>query len=244
MNKIAERILEKIRCNEITATPKTYFRLKLLALVCVALSVFIVSILLFSFIFFSLRASGQAGLIGFGASGVAVFLLLFPWKLFFVDLFLILILGYLCRSFRFGYQRPVIRSIAAITVVMILLGLILDLVTPFHHMLLHEADRNALPFFGDMYEQVRRPPPPPSGHDIYRGVISGMDANTLAVSIEIDEDNAPSASTTLVTVYLPQSDATTSFMVGDRIFISGSLIEGAIHAVDIQNFPPLESVVE
>lgn len=244
MNKIAERILEKIRCNEITAKPKTYFRLKLLALVFVALSVFIVSIFLFSFIFFSLRASGEALLFGFGTSGIAVFLLLFPWKLFFVDIFLILILGYLCRSFRFGYQRPVIRSIAAISVVMILLGLILDLVTPFHHMLLREADRNALPFIGDMYEQVRRPPPPPLGHDIYRGVISGMDANTLAVSIEIDEDNPSNASTTLVTVYVPQSDATTSFMVGDRIFISGSLIQGEIHALDVQSSPEPESVVE
>src|SRR3954470_23687445 len=106
-----ENILEKIKKNELAIKPKTYFRLKLVALVLVSVLTFIISIFLFSFILFTLRASGHAALIGFGPSGSHVFLALFPWKLLLFDIVLLLIVGWLVRSFRFGYKSSVLTVV-------------------------------------------------------------------------------------------------------------------------------------
>ena len=70
-----QNILEKIRKNELTLKPKTYFRLRFAAFILVVVVLLVVSSFLSSFILFTIRASGQASLLGFGPSGWQVFLL-------------------------------------------------------------------------------------------------------------------------------------------------------------------------
>lgn len=230
-NNNLQNILEKIQKNELVARPKKYFRLKITGLITIALATLVISIFLFSFILFDLRVSGQISLIGFGSNGFTLFLLLFPWKLLLFDLVLIFFLGWFLRTFRFGYKTPVLYLLVGVLTSIIVVGFIVDNNTSFHDYLLHEADQHLLlPIINDFYEQVRMPPPREYG--IYRGTITAIGTDTLRVNL----DNPMGTGTvTPIQVLTPISEGTSSAEIGERIFITGEIINGQIHAVLFKN---------
>jgi hypothetical protein len=232
-----QNILEKIQKNELTLKPKTYFRLRFAAVAFVVAVVLVVSVFLSSLILFTIRASGQASLIGFGPAGWQVFLLLFPWGLSTVEIALIILLQRLLRSFRFGYKIPVLYLLGGVVFVMLVSGFLVDK-TPLHNILLQQADSNQLPPpFGNLYEDARRPPPP--GYGIFLGTITSITGNTLILELFNPMDIG---TTTTMTVILPPGQTTVEEKVGDRIFIQGKIINGEIQAQDIKNannLPPL-----
>lgn len=235
-----QNILEKIRKNELTLKPKTYFRLRFAAFILVVVAVLVVSVFLSSFILFTIRASGQASLIGFGPAGWQVFLFLFPWGLSTLEIGLIILLQYLLRSFKFGYRVPVLYLLGGVIFVMLVSGFVIDK-TPLHGALLRQADRNQLPPpFGNLYENARRLPPP--GHGIFLGTITSITGNTLSIALLNPMDTS---ATTAVTVIVPSGQTTVQEKVGDRIFIRGKMIDGEIQAQDIKNandLPPPPSI--
>lgn len=150
-----DNILEKIESNELECHSKTYFRIKSILLVALVVAVFALSILLLSFIFFSIRLSGQHMSFGFGRQNLAFLLLIFSWKLFTIDLVLIVFLSWLLRIFRFGYKIPVLYLLLSLLGILVFVGFVFDRKTSFHDRMLDRADRDELPFFGQAYEDLR-----------------------------------------------------------------------------------------
>ncbi len=216
-----QNILEKIRTNELTLKSKQYFNLKFAALIILILAVFIVSIFLSSFIVFMLRVGGHASLVGFGPSG---------WKLFILEIALIILLEWFLRSFRFGYKVPVLYLLSGILGLMLITGFLVDK-TSLHDLLLRRADEHHLPgAFRDFYEGVRRPPP--QGYGVFRGTVANVDSGGLIVNL----DNPDGIGTTTpVKVSFTNPDADMVAKVGDRVFIKGEMVNGEIHAHGMRN---------
>jgi hypothetical protein len=224
-------ILEKIKKNELTMRPRTYFTLKLVALVLLVVAICIVSIFLSSFILFTLRASGHASLIGFGLSGWEVFLILFPWKLFLFDIILIILLEWLLRSFRFGYKVPALYLLFGVVVLMTITGIIVD------HLRLHDdlmrlAGQHRIPSqFGKIYDQARRPPPPPYGWGILRATVTAINPDN---TIQVDFDDPRKATTTSLTVLIQSQSFLNMLSIGDKVFIGGKIVNDHIEAQNLR----------
>lgn len=229
-----DTILAKIRANEIKIKPKARFRLKLAALIAVLALLVIVAVFFTSLVMFTIRASGQASLIGFGRSGVAVFLLLFPWKLSIIGIVLMLALEWLLRSFRFGYKIPTLYLLFGVLCIMLVSGLILDHFR-FHDELMNLSGQHRLPpTFGRFYEGARRPPLP-MGYGIYRAVIVSIGSSTLNAEVDLPGQ----ASTTFFTIVMPSVREYGELTPGDRIFIRGQLLGSEIRTTGIRKMRPL-----
>jgi len=236
-------LLERIQSNDLAPRSRTYFRLRFAAFVLVALVALVVTVFLSSFILFSLRASGDASLIGLGPRGWQVFLALFPWNLFMLDVILILIVEQLMRTFRFGYRVPVLYLFLGVACLMLVCGIAVN-ETSFHTRLLVAADHHGLPVpFTGFYENARQALP--SGYGIYRGTVTGMNGTgTLMVSLDTEGTGGQqtgNVGSMLVTVILPSTGGTLPVMSGDRVFIMGMLSQGQIQAeeiIDANDQPP------
>lgn len=227
---IQDNVLQKIRMNELTMRPRFYFTLKLIAFIVVAFLTTLVSIFIFSFILFSIRASSQLTLLGFGARGWYLFFLMFPWPLLFLDVVLIAVLELLLRQFRFGYKKSIVYLLLGLLVIVFALGFALDRGVHIHEGFLERADHQHLPVFGSFYKGIHRPPPHNEG--ICRCVVTHINGSTLTA---VDDD--PSGTTTEVRIMLPNTQATSSIKIGDRIFVVGQLEDGEIHAFGIRFAP-------
>jgi len=229
-NNRIESILKRIEKNELVPKTKSYFRLKFAALILVLVAIIVVTLFLSSFILFSLQVSGHTSLIGFGIAGWQVFFALFPWKLFFLEIVLVILLEYLLRSFKFGYKIPVLYLLAAVTLLVIVSAVAIDL-TPLHTSLLNRADHHHLPEpFASLYESTRRPPP--DGYGIYRGTVTSIASNTLTM----DVDNRLGIGTTsIVEVVVPVGQSTSTIEVGDKVYVKGEKVQGIIEARQIKD---------
>lgn len=223
-----DKVLEKIEKGQISPHSKSYFRMRVILSVLLILAIAAVSVVLFSFIAFSIRVSDQATLLGFGLSGVILFLMIFPWKLLILDLVLVALLGYNLRAFKFGYSHPLIYIILILLVTIFVCGYIIDRETDIHRNLLKQADTNNLPFFNEEYRNIRRPPP--GGHGFFLGTISDINDDMFIVEL----DNPTGFGTTSeVQVYI--STTTGGVMkIGDRIFINGKRMGNSINASNIK----------
>ncbi len=225
-------ILNKIRCDEVRMRSKTYFKLKLFLLTTMAFLILIVSILICSFVFFSIRESGQALLLGFGSKGFYLFLVLFPWTILMLGIALLVVLECLLRQFRFGYRSPTVYLLGGIVVSVLIVSFVVDRTTAFHKTLLKRADKNALPVFGGMYEDVRRQPL--SHKEVCRCEIVSLNENILTVRDDREVEGL------LRTFVLSQNTATSSLKIGDTVLVMGEGEEGHMTMVGIEHFPQSE----
>ena len=226
MNDLKSKLLDEIQKGELSMTPRAYFVLKLIALSIVGVGILLVTIFIFNFISFSLRASGETALLSFGTRGIGTFLFYFPWLLLVVDITLILLLQWLLRNFKFGYRIPVLYLVLGLIFGAAVFGFAVDTATPFNDRLHDSREHLPQPLQG-FYEGARGHQPKGSG--ICRCTIITIDGNVLVV-----EDARDATST--ITVILPEDDyhATTSGLnIGDVIFIAGDEIEGVIRAFGV-----------
>ena len=234
---IRDAILRKIRGGELSQHSRLYFMLHVAAVVLVALVVLTLSVLIFNFILFSIRINNHDSLLGFGPRGLETFLLIFPWPLLLIDVALVFVLESLLRRFRFAYKIPVLYLLAGLILAAAACALFIDSGTNVNDRLLNRADRHELPFFGDVFEQARRPMP---GSGVCVCTITAIAGDTLQVA------DTRSGSTTDLTVLLPPNDpraTTTSLKVGDTVMIAGDVEQGVIHAFGVRkvlsgNLPP------
>lgn len=160
MDKLQEKILQKIREGEVVMRPKLYFTLRAVALVLVTLAVLALSVFICNFIFFTLRLNGHESLLS-RPGGLFLFLRFFPWGLVVLDVALVFLLEWMLRQFKFAYQRPTLYLSLALVAVVLSAGFVIDRGTPFNDRILMRADRGGLPPpFVQIYEGSRRPLPP------------------------------------------------------------------------------------
>ncbi len=200
-----------------------------------AFVVLVLSVFIFNFILFSIRINSHDSLLGFGPAGLETFIYIFPWALFFIDVALVFALEALVRRFRFAYKIPVLYLLAALLLATLAMAFIIDRGTDVNDRLLHRADRNELPFVGELLEHARRPMP---GSGVCLCTITAISGNTITVA------DTRSGTTGMLTVILPADDpraTTTSLEVGDTVFIAGDESQGVIRAFGVRKVPPPEA---
>lgn len=237
-SRISE-ILEKIKHNEISIHSKTFFRLKWLAFALLVASICVVSVLLCSFILFTIQMTGQPYLIDFGSQGVKLLFIIFPWMLFLLDGLLILLLGHLTRHTSFGYKIPGVYIFLGSIFIIGVSGYIVESYTTLHARMLQRADVYNMPIVTSLYKNTRRAPPP--GYEIYRGVVVGKGEGYIHVNIENQNQMDP---TSQVTVVFSTSSPHTFDMVetGQTVFVSGKIINGQIINARLKPIPRLLEV--
>jgi len=224
-------VLEKIQSGKINMKPRFYFVLKVVSLAVVSLLTLLTSSLLISFIIFSLIGSGKLFLFGFGARGILMFFVLFPWPLLIVEIVFIILLEWLIKKFKFGYQSSLSRLVFVLLLISIAISVIIDF-TPLHSNLQHRAEQRGLPFVGDYYRGIRRPLP---GQEIFRGVVSDVSTSSFVLDQKTDDDNMPNQKYVII---LPPSTPQVAIpTVGDTVFVAGQLMPGnTVKAYGFQKF--------
>lgn len=227
-------ILEKIRSHKISTHSKMFFRLRLAAFFILLIGICITSILLCSFILFTIRMTGQSNFIGFGSQGVLLFFALFPWILFLIDVILIGLLGILMRHTSFGYKIPGVYIAGMVLTIIVISGYIVDTKTSFHNDMLFRADKKRLPIFENAYTRVRRAPP--EGYGIYRGVVIFREGNMLYIDID---DATGIATTSSVSIDITNDPRAPHIEQGDSVFIAGKIVNGVVTEARLKMAPRL-----
>ncbi len=221
---IKEKVLEKIKAEKVSMTPRMYFTVKVIMLSFVVLLVLFITSFLISFILFSIRVSGRMSLLGFGGQGIRTFFALFPWTFFAIDLALLALLEICLKRFRFGYRSPFVYLSGSIVVVSVALALIMDS-THVHPFIEKRIGHEATPTPGNFYIHVRRPP-----HE--RGIFKGIVASTsdhmfLLQYNDLDSENDDG----MRVVYLPENFPIEKLPhVGDALFVAGEVSGDDIRA--------------
>ncbi|HWP61622.1 MAG TPA: hypothetical protein VN495_03395 [Candidatus Paceibacterota bacterium] len=154
---LKDRVLGKIRSGEVMMHSRTYFALKIVALVIVLFLALVVSVLLFSFIFFTVRLNILDAMTHRGPNGFMLFVRLFPWHLLLLDIILIALAEILMRTFRFAYGSPTLYLLVGLIACVLALGLFIDRATSFNDDMRMRAHSNGLPEpLNDMYEHIHR----------------------------------------------------------------------------------------
>lgn len=209
-----------------------YFAFRVASFALVVILALIVSVLIFNFIFFSIRLSGESELLGFGPRGFLFFLQMFPWPLLVVDVILVVVAEHMLRYFRFGYRNPVLVLLAGLLIMSVALGLLIDRTTPFNDRMLERAHHHHLGPIDEMYEGAHRPGP--LGGGICHCMITAVGTSSL---IAYDED----ASTTLITIELPPNFMTSLFdlKAGETVYVAGDRVGDTIRAFGVHaRMPP------
>jgi len=176
---IAEKVLNKIKKGQVKMWPKFYFILKALVFILGIVFILFLALFLISFIVFNLRASGVLFLPRFGLLGFRSFFMFFPWLLVIFSILFIIALIFLAKRYRFVYKKPLLYSIIAI-VVIVLVGSFIFLRAPFHNRLSERAWRGRLPVAGPLYREygMRRP------ENLYIGKVMELTEDGFQMEIE------------------------------------------------------------
>jgi hypothetical protein len=227
-NSIKETLLARIQKNELTMRPKAYFFAQIATLIIVSAGILLISISLLNFILFSLRVNNHDSLLGFGSRGIMLFLSVFPWTFFVIDIALIVFLEWLLRRFRFASRIPVLYMLSGIFVATISFGLLIDRETSFNDDFMRQADAHHLPspieaYFIQAHHLL------PLGSGMCKCTITAINGTVLSA------DDIDLSTTTHLTILLPEGSASsTSWLsVGDTVFIAGDRDGNTIEAFGI-----------
>lgn len=219
-NNIEEAVLRRIEQDCVKIKPKSYFVIKAVLLALCVFSIFVLSVILVSFIIFSLNTRGDLFLLGFGKRGIVKFILLFPWFLLSIDALLIVLLDYLVRRFRFGYHSPIIYLFLATLVFVTTFSYLINF-TSLHSQLSDLARSRHIPFAESMYGDINKSR---HGEGIFRGIVSSVGDNYIVLK----HSNFDGPDTELK-IMVPADLNPKSFVhPGEEIYIAGDIASGTV----------------
>lgn len=169
---IAEKVIGKIKSGNIKMESRAHFVLKAVLAGLIFLILFLFLSYLSSFIVFSVRASGMMFLPKFGSPGIAIFFRSLPWLLFLTIAVLIILTETFAKKFTFVWRRPIIYSLAAIVIIVVAVGFLIDK-TPFHSKLFLSAREGKLLTIGPLYRDFGIP----KTRDFHYGIVSEIIEN-------------------------------------------------------------------
>lgn len=225
-DNIKNEILGKIKSGEIQMKSKAHFMLKIALLFFVIVAIFVISTFLISYILFSLRAGGQVALLSFGARGLYHFILALPWFLLSINIFLLIILDWLLKSFEFGYKSPIIYLFVGTLVVTTGVATLVNM-TPFHGKMLMRSEQNHPPIPG-FYSGIRRTHKEAGN---FRGFVKTIDGDMFIIDYSPYDVGSSSATRVLA---MPDSHIEDYLVVGDYVFVAGSIDGDVIRAYGIK----------
>ena len=208
--------MDAIKKGRIEMRPRWHFVL-LSALAALGGFIVLLSLLyLVSLSFFLLRESGAWFAPSLGGRGWFSLLRSIPWLLILFSVVFIGILEILVRRYSFVYRKPLLLSIGAILVI-ILVGGFAIATTSFHRQMEIEALHHQLtgPLALAYGAPFRMPPPP----DVYHGTILA----TTSQGFTINDENGAGTTTVLVTsdTHLPYGE---NFSVGSDVVVMGDTV--------------------
>ncbi len=151
-----DKILDQIKEGRIKMKPRVFFVAKTVIFILSTVVVLLFLIYLSSFIVFSLRVSGALFLPIFSFLGIRVLLVSLPWLLIFLTIFLIILLEIFAERISFIYKKPVIYSLLAIIVMILVAGFVIGF-SSLHVQLLSNAKEGRLQFMSPLYSDYGMP---------------------------------------------------------------------------------------
>lgn len=187
---------------------------------------FVLTVLLFSYILFAIRAAGVSALLGFGGRGFVFFLTFFPWSILALDVVLIILVGILAKRFAFGWKTPRLYLLLGLLIAAFAAGAVVD--RPLNNTISNH--RNILPTpVGNWYDT----PPPRDGGGFTRGMILHIEGDRMTlvdarsgelIDVRLDSERVKAAAETMTT--------------GEWIVVAGDEIDDVIEAFGIRHFTP------
>ena len=214
-NRGVEKILEAIREKKVSMRPRTYFILRMAALLSIAIAVLIVSVFIFGFIFWSVTMSGQSLLLGFGTPGWLIFLTLFPWWLLLLDVALLILFESLMRQFSFGYRVPVLYLLIALLLGSATIGILLEDFIHVQERIGVRVQNHQIPVLSGWYDSAAHPS---HSSEVCKCLVVGIGTSTLFVT---DEWDFATVTPAREEVMFADASTTSGFKIGDQIFIIG-----------------------
>lgn len=232
-NDIQKQVLEKIRAGNVSMHSRVFFILRAVLIGIGAVLILACALFALSFVFFSVHQSGVRFLLEFGNQGLVTFVTLFPWTSFLFFLALLIALELIVRHFTSAYRFSLLRIFLWVLVIGIM-GSTLIGFTPFHTLLLSAADNNQLPILGHLYEQVHVP-----HHErgVYRGDITSVTASDFVIAHSDTDRDSDEGSWTIVP---PAGFATSTLVIGTKVYVAGRLQHGIVYAYGIRFLPQNE----
>ena len=152
-----DRVLGRIKSGQVAMHSQFYFAMRIAALVVVLLLALVVSILLFTFLFFTIRINIHDAMSPLGADWWLMFARFFPWHLLILDILLVAAAEWLMRSFLFAYRSPAVYLLFVLLAFVLALAAFIDH-AGFNDQMLQRARAHRLPEpFSDMYDRAPRP---------------------------------------------------------------------------------------
>jgi hypothetical protein len=224
---IKEEVLNKIKSGQINMRSKAYFLVKLGFLSILTVLITLVSIFLLSFVLFSSSLDGSLFLVRFGGTGLYNFILTLPWYLLIVDIFLLLLLDVLLKSFSFGYKSPILFLFAGTFIVITTISTLLNF-TPFHQKIMNTVERNKNLPFHNIYDGVDSRYQKPGTWKGYVGVINGNSfkfSYVKGITGKFGEAEVFAVNEITVVDKLKE---------GDLVFVAGNILDNRIMAYGIK----------
>ncbi len=218
---IKEEVIKKIENGEIKMKSKSYFVFKLLCLAILVFMVFVVSIFFLSYILFSLSSGGHFFLLQFGLEGIYNFFITLPWIFLAINIFLLILLDKLLRSFEFGYKSPFLYLFIGTFIFVTIVSTLINL-TSFHPKLMSNFGNKKIPLTDSFYKESVRPNHFPGS---FRGVVLSVYMNTFDMTY---------GSTSIRVIALPDQELENYLKEGDLVFVAGEIIDKEIKAYGIK----------
>lgn len=145
--------MEKIKAGEIDMKPRWRFLLHTTLLLFGVIMATLLAIYFLSFVFFALRQSSIMFAPSFGFRGISFLVMSSPWLLIGTSAIFLALLYFLVLQYSFSYQRPLIYSMIAVTLVA-LSGSWLIQQTPMHERMGSFIERNNVPVLRPLYHDI------------------------------------------------------------------------------------------
>ncbi len=152
-NPITEKVVSKIERGELKMKSRAYFVAKSFLVIGLLVLFSLLLLYLGSLIVFVLRVNDILLFHGIGFYAIRSILLSFPWYLVFLIFVLILLIGVIGRKFQFVYRRPLIVSLIAILVMVIVSSVLIER-SSLHYSFFRLAEQQRLPVAGGMYRNL------------------------------------------------------------------------------------------
>lgn len=224
---IRESVLNRIHSGEINMRSRTYFLIRLALLCMTAILITFISIFLLSFVIFSSSLDGSLFLIRFGGEGLYHFFLTLPWFLLFIDVFLLIILDSLLKSFRLGYKNPVAYLFLGTVLIVTISSVLIDL-TSFHQNVMSKIENNGVSLLPNIYSgvgsQIQKP-------GTWKGVVQKINENKFTFSYIKGVTGEYGVALVIAKTNV---DVEKYLDVGDLVFVAGTLNNGEIMAYGIK----------
>jgi hypothetical protein len=216
-NPITQKVAQEIEKGNVKMKPRSYFAFRGILLVTGTIVVLLFAAYLISFIAFSLRVSGLLFLPRFGTSGIGVLFGSLPWLLIGLAAFLVIILEMFAERFEFIHQRPLVYSLFAIIIIVLIGGFLIGN-TPLHNFLLYSEQEGHFPVLGNFYRNFDSP-------DVHNGIVTQVTSTGFVIQ-------TPNSET--LNVILSSSVQKDGIAVGDAVVVIGHNQGNTIQASDVK----------